>query len=1274
MEKRLSVLSFAFLLFVKTTQACSPLPTPVITSTSMVGSNLYLNLQSQSIYNCSYSLEVEVACMGGTMTGVAPFYYTSPAFQASVNPYTIPQNTINLTGLCQGGVYQYRFRQNASGSFSPWSTIFSFTMPGIPIPTTMTLTATPTLICFPQTSQLTASVSGGCGGGGGATYSWTPPAGLSCVTCSNPVASPSVTTNYTCTAYGSGQANCWSVTRTITVVSPPSGLGLSVSNQTICTGATTTVTASGASTYTWNTGSNSSSIVVSPVTNTFYVVSAGSPPCVGSATVNITPQAQPSTPTVTPNNFLACSLSGSVLTAVSNVTNFAWYSGGTIMATPQNTLAVPNGTGAYSWFVAAMSGTILPPITYSFTTCGATAQIGPTQPQQNTAYAATNLSVGVTCTSGIQYWTVPTTASYSLIAAGAAGNNANSNGGRGRIVSGVMNLTAGTVLKILVGQRGVSTTSTSPSSGGGASYITTSGNVPYLVAGGGGGLLAAATLPIANTDGNIGQNGFNSICNSGTGGGSTLGGTGSSVSGYGGGGGGLTTNGTNAVFCSPTGGTSFVNGGLGGGTCFSAPGGFGGGGGTHASTGTGGGGGGGYGGGGGSNATLSPNNGGGGGGSFFGAGATSTTNLGTNIGNGYVTIRRLQVGGACQSGLTPVNFTISPTPTLVVSNQTICGGVSTTISATGGLTYTWSTGSNASSITVAPNTNTFYTVTSGTAPCNGQVTVNVTVATPTVPTVTPNNLAFCTNAYSSFTAVSNATAYSWYTVPGGSVIASTPTLAMPGTTGQVTYYVSASQTLSSSGSLTFNATGSSTTFVVPSGVSQLSISAWGARGGTGLLTGGNGGYAGGVLNVTGGQVLTFFVGGQGSLTAGGFNGGGNGGAGSSSTAFGGGGASDVRAGGAGLANRVLVAAGGGGVGGNATTYNAGAGAGGSGVACGAPLGVGGSNGTGCAAGTTGGCAGGTAPGYGTGGAGGGLNSGGGLAGAPTGGFGQAGSLGQGGNGGNNVGTYGGGGGGVNGGGGGGGGYYGGSGGMSGSGGCNGGGGGGSSYANNAQMTGIIFTGSVSTGNGSITIAWQGAGVCTSSLTPVSVTIQPCVLPLELTNFDALRESEAVKLNWITKTEKNTDKFIIERSPDVNNWGEICTVKAAGISSSEKHYDCYDNKPLQGTSYYRLKMLDMDKTFTYSEVKMVQFNHSKGRILIHPNPVHDKLYISYIGGVSAEGLEITDTYGRIMFKDAEMKIGGEKNDVMVDISSLLQGVYFIIVTENGIKQSKKFIVE
>jgi len=131
------------------------------------------------------------------------------------------------------------------------------------------------------------------------------------------------------------------------------------------------------------------------------------------------------------------------------------------------------------------------------------------------------------------------------------------------------------------------------------------------------------------------------------------------------------------------------------------------------------------------------------------------------------------------------------------------------------------------------------------------------------------------------------------------------------------------------GSQTFTYTGSAQEFVVPTGVSTLTVDARGAAGGTGQLSAATGGAGGRIqcqLEVAPGQVLQLYVGGEGAHHAngalGGWNGGGNGtttGTTNTCGAYGGGGgggASDIRTGGTALSNRVIVAGAGGGGGGN----------------------------------------------------------------------------------------------------------------------------------------------------------------------------------------------------------------------------------------------------------------------------------------------------------------------------------------------------------------------
>jgi hypothetical protein len=264
------------------------------------------------------------------------------------------------------------------------------------------------------------------------------------------------------------------------------------------------------------------------------------------------------------------------------------------------------------------------------------------------------------------------------------------------------------------------------------------------------------------------------------------------------------------------------------------------------------------------------------------------------------------------------------------------------------------------------------------------------------------------------------------------------------------------------GSTTFNYTGGSQTFTVPSCVTSVLITAYGAEGRKATTTGsapGRGGMARGDLSVSTGEVLYVYVGGNG-----GFNGGGASWSGSSQSC-GGGGATDVRRGGTGLSNRVIVAGGGGGVSGESSWGNGGHGGGGS---CGTNY-----------------CGGETGHGYGSGATSGGASGGSGTSGCH-GGSGGGGGYGSGGSGAISTcygtatagsGTFGSGGAGAStsagccegfGAAGGGGGYYGG-GGVAG--GCCGGGGAGGGSSWTGTLGSPAFSAGARSGNGTVTISW-----------------------------------------------------------------------------------------------------------------------------------------------------------------------------------------------------------
>jgi|GEM_PF-7102466 len=329
--------------------------------------------------------------------------------------------------------------------------------------------------------------------------------------------------------------------------------------------------------------------------------------------------------------------------------------------------------------------------TYQFTTAGASGRFGPTQAQVNSAYGPGNkLQNSVTVSGqGIQEWTVPVTGLYAITAAGASGGyTPNVSGGKGRVITTHVSLTAGQVIRVLVGQEGSRahfsyySVGYAGGGGGGSFVVDKATNAPILIAGGGGGagegsadwkspkLPGVDASPYNVTSGQNGTGYEESWSTNGVGGAN---GEGGGAYGGGSGGGGFITDGQKAWYGGDA-GKAFLNGAEGGenidacsgGFSLNVPGGFGGGAGAGIclSYEANGGGGGGYSGGGGSNSRV----GAGGGGGNFVTGTYISSSLHT--GHGYITITSLFNGGEVGADQT---FCGSGTPALFNSIEPASG-------------------------------------------------------------------------------------------------------------------------------------------------------------------------------------------------------------------------------------------------------------------------------------------------------------------------------------------------------------------------------------------------------------------------------------------------------------------------------------------------------------------------------------------------------------------------------------------------------------------------
>lgn len=186
---------------------------------------------------------------------------------------------------------------------------------------------------------------------------------------------------------------------------------------------------------------------------------------------------------------------------------------------------------------------------------------------------------------------------------------------------------------------------------------------------------------------------------------------------------------------------------------------------------------------------------------------------------------------------------------------------------------------------------------------------------------------------------------------------------------------------------------------------------------------------------------------------------------------------------------------------------------------------------------------------------------------------------------------------------------------------------------------VAFTGS---GNLRTSVeTYVSAGAC------VVYTYADGVLPVTLTSFEVKKEGEVANLAWSTTKEIGSSEFEIQRSEDGKLWSAIGSVQAAGDSKQINQYLFTDLSPLGGQNLYRLKMIDLDGTFTFSNLKAVFFSDY---LSIYPNPAANELHVRTISGSYPTKISIYKPSGQLVKESV-----GQST---IDVKTLSKGIYIV----------------
>lgn len=191
---------------------------------------------------------------------------------------------------------------------------------------------------------------------------------------------------------------------------------------------------------------------------------------------------------------------------------------------------------------------------------------------------------------------------------------------------------------------------------------------------------------------------------------------------------------------------------------------------------------------------------------------------------------------------------------------------------------------------------------------------------------------------------------------------------------------------------------------------------------------------------------------------------------------------------------------------------------------------------------------------------------------------------------------------------------------------------------------------------------------------------PLALPVKYQSFDALAGNNTVTLKWNTENEINNSHFVIERSFDGSNFKSISIVAEGVVSgANSKNYMYKDNSSAladANTVFYRLKQLDLDGKYSYSNILVVRMQAVNDvKMQVSPNPFVENLNVRFTSTQNGTAQVQLLTINGQKVQTQQATIGKGNNSIQVlGISKLAPGIYIARLVVNGVVTDNQKIIK
>jgi len=185
------------------------------------------------------------------------------------------------------------------------------------------------------------------------------------------------------------------------------------------------------------------------------------------------------------------------------------------------------------------------------------------------------------------------------------------------------------------------------------------------------------------------------------------------------------------------------------------------------------------------------------------------------------------------------------------------------------------------------------------------------------------------------------------------------------------------------------------------------------------------------------------------------------------------------------------------------------------------------------------------------------------------------------------------------------------------------------------------------------------------------------VPVEFSKISGSQSNKAIKINWSTAIEVGNESFIVERTFDDSAWEAVGTIEGAGNSIRNLDYSFIDINPVSGINHYRVKQVDFNGDYDYSEPVQVIY-YSEKDIELTPNPASisgsdiPMMYI-YSELESDAQISVYNVAGRLVNAQTKQVAIGQ-NRYAIESRDLNKGIYMVRLTIGDHQSTHKLYIQ